>query len=66
MREAVIVAGTRTGVGKAVRGNTAAARSDDMMATVVSELMRQTAGKLSPEDIEDVIVAAPCPRAAKG
>ncbi|XWX02749.1 acetyl-CoA C-acyltransferase [Aggregatilineales bacterium SYSU G02658] len=66
MREAVIVAGTRTGVGKAVRGNTAAARSDDMMATVVSELMRQTAGKLSPEDIEDVIVGCAMPEGSQG
>ena len=41
MREAVIVAGTRTAVGKAVRGSTKTARSDEMMAAVVQELMRQ-------------------------
>lgn len=66
MREAVIVAGTRTGVGKAVRGNTATARSDDMMAVVVQELMRQTQGKLSGEDIEDVIVGCAMPEGSQG
>jgi acetyl-CoA acyltransferase len=66
MREAVIVAGTRTGVGKAVRGNTATARSDDMMAVVVQELMRQTEGKLSGEDIEDVIVGCAMPEGSQG
>ncbi|MFQ3648344.1 MAG: acetyl-CoA C-acyltransferase [Anaerolineae bacterium] len=66
MREAVIVAGTRTGVGKAVRGNTAAARSDDMMATVVKELMRQTEGKISPEEVEDVIVGCAMPEGSQG
>ena len=34
MRQAVIVAASRTAVGKAVRGNTKNARSDDMAATV--------------------------------
>jgi acetyl-CoA acyltransferase len=66
MREAVIVAGTRTGVGKAVRGNTATARSDDMMATVVQELMRQTDGKLSGEEIEDLIIGCAMPEGSQG
>ncbi len=66
MREAVIVAGTRTGVGKAVRGSTAAARSDEMMATVIQELMRQTEGKLAPEEVEDVIVGCAMPEGSQG
>jgi acetyl-CoA acyltransferase len=66
MREAVIVAGARTGVGKAVRGNTATARSDDMMAVVVQELMRKTEGKLSGEDVEDVIVGCAMPEGSQG
>ncbi len=66
MREAVIVAGTRTAVGKAVRGSTAAARSDEMMATVVRELMRQVEGKLAPEQIEDVIVGCAMPEGSQG
>ncbi|MGB1285779.1 MAG: hypothetical protein ACPG7F_04530, partial [Aggregatilineales bacterium] len=66
MREAVIVAGTRTGVGKAVRGNTKNARSDEMMATVIQELMRQTDGKVAPEAIEDVIVGCAMPEGSQG
>jgi acetyl-CoA acyltransferase len=65
-REAVIVAGTRTAVGKAVRGSTKSARSDDMMATVIQELMRQTEGKLDPAQIDDLIVGCAMPEGAQG
>ncbi|MBK9125444.1 MAG: acetyl-CoA C-acyltransferase [Chloroflexi bacterium] len=65
-REAVIVAGTRTAVGKAVRGSTKTARSDEMMATVIQELMRQTDGKLDPLEIDDVIVGCAMPEGAQG
>lgn len=66
MREAVIVAATRTAVGKAVRGSTATARSDDMAATVVKELMRQVEGKLAPEDVEDVVIGCAMPEGSQG
>ena len=66
MREAVIVAGTRTAVGKAVRGSTRTARSDEMMATVVQELMRQTDGKLDPAEIDDMIIGCAMPEGAQG
>jgi len=66
MREAVIVAGTRTAVGKAVRGSTANARSDDMAATVIAELLRQTEGKLSTEDIDDVVIGCAMPEGSQG
>jgi acetyl-CoA acyltransferase len=66
MREAVIVAATRTAVGKAVRGNTATARSDDMAATVIKELMRQTEGKLDPSQIDDVVVGCAMPEGSQG
>jgi len=66
MREAVIVAGTRTGVGKAVRGNTATARSDDMAAAVIRELLKQTQGKLDPAQIEDVIIGCAMPEGSQG
>ncbi|GIK30068.1 MAG: acetyl-CoA C-acyltransferase [Chloroflexi bacterium] len=65
-REAVIVAGTRTAVGKAVRGSTKTARSDEMMATVIQELMRQTNGRLDPLEIDDVIVGCAMPEGAQG
>ena len=39
MRQAVIVATSRTAVGKALRGNSKNARSDDMAAAVIADLM---------------------------
>lgn len=56
MREAVIVAVSRTAVGKSGKGITRNARSEDMMATVIQTLLRQTDGKLDPTEIDDVIV----------
>lgn len=56
MREAVIVAGSRTAVGKAVRGSTKNVRSEDMAATVIQDLLKQTEGKLDPKQIDDVII----------
>jgi acetyl-CoA acyltransferase len=66
MREAVIVAGTRTAVGKARRGVTSNARSDEMAATVVTELMRQVDGKLDPQEIDDVIIGCAMPEGSQG
>ncbi|RMG88539.1 MAG: acetyl-CoA C-acyltransferase [Chloroflexi bacterium] len=66
MREAVIVAATRTAVGKAVKGTTRNVRSDDMAATVIQELMRQTDGKLDPQQIDDVIIGCAMPEGAQG
>lgn len=66
MREAVIVAASRTAVGKAVRGLTKNARSDDMAATVVKELMNQTDGKLDPNEIDDVIIGCAMPEGSQG
>lgn len=66
MREAVIVAASRTAVGKALKGTTRNLRSDDMMAAVVEELMRQTDGKLDPTLIDDMIVGCAMPEAAQG
>ncbi len=66
MREAVIVAASRTAVGKAVRGLSKTARSDDMAATVIRELMQQTEGKLDPELIDDVIIGCAMPEGSQG
>jgi len=46
MREAVIVAASRTAVGKSKKGVTRSARSDEMAAVVIHDLLRQTEGKL--------------------
>jgi len=66
MREAVIVEGVRTAVGKAKRGTTRNARPDEMFATVIQELLQRTEGKLKPEDVEDVVVGCAMPEASQG
>lgn len=66
MREAVIVAASRTAVGKAVRGNTKNARSDDMAATIIKDLMDKTEGKLDPQLIDDVIMGCAMPEGSQG
>ncbi|GAB4521398.1 MAG: thiolase family protein [Anaerolineae bacterium] len=66
MREAVIVAGSRTAVGKARRGSTANARSDEMAATVIQDLLAKTEGKLDPKEIDDVIIGCAMPEGAQG
>ena len=59
-REAVIVAATRTAVGRSKKGTTRNWRSDEMAADVIRELMRQSE-PLSPEDIDDVIIGCAMP-----
>ena len=66
MRQAVIVAASRTAVGKAIRGNTKNARSDDMAATVIADLLAQTDGALDPRDVDDVIMGCAMPEGSQG
>lgn len=66
MREAVIVAGSRTAVGKAVRGSTKNVRSEDMAATVIKDLLKQTDGKLDPKEIDDVIIGCAMTEGSQG
>ena len=64
-REAVIVAASRTAVGKAKRGTTRHWRSDEMAAAVVMEVMRQAEG-LDPNEIDDVIIGCAMPEGSQG
>ena len=66
LQEAVIVATSRTAVGKAVRGSTRNARSDEMMATVIKDLLAKTEGKLDPATIDDLIVGCAMPEGSQG
>lgn len=66
MREAVIVAASRTAVGKALRGSTQNARSDEMAAAVIGDLMQKTAGRLAADEIDDVIMGCAMPEGAQG
>lgn len=64
-REAVIVAASRTAVGKSKKGTTRNWRSDEMAAAVVMEVMRQAEG-LDPKEIDDVIIGCAMPEGAQG
>ena len=66
MRQAVIVATSRTAVGKALRGSTKNARSDEMAAAVIADLLDKTEGKLDPADIDDVIMGCAMPEGSQG
>jgi len=66
MREAVIVGIARTAVGKARRGSTKNARSDEMAAVVIKDLMQKTDGRLEPADIDDVIIGCAMPEGSQG
>lgn len=64
-REAVIVAASRTAVGKAKRGSTRNWRSDEMAAAVIQDILRQAQG-LDPHDVDDVIIGCAMPEGAQG
>ena len=66
MREAVIVAGVRTAVGRSNKGTTRTARSEEMMAAVIHELMRRVEGAIAPADIDDVIIGCAFPESVQG
>ena len=66
MREAVIVATSRTAVGKALRGSARNARSDEMAATVIADLLDKTAGLLDPAAVDDVIMGCAMPEGSQG
>jgi acetyl-CoA acyltransferase len=65
MREAVIVAGVRTAVGKAPRGSLRTVRPDDMAAAVIEDLLRRVPA-LRPETIDDVIMGCATPEGESG
>ncbi|WP_397539791.1 acetyl-CoA C-acetyltransferase [Rummeliibacillus pycnus] len=63
MREAVIVAGARTPIGKAKKGSLATVRPDDLGALVVKETLRRS-GYEGP--IDDLILGCAMPEAEQG
>ena len=64
-REAVIVAGSRTAVGKSKRGTTRNWRSDDMTAASIVDVLKKAEG-LDPAEIDDVIIGCAMPEGAQG
>jgi len=63
MREAVIVAGARTPIGKAKKGSLATVRPDDFGAVVVKETLKR-AGYEGP--VDDLILGCAMPEAEQG
>lgn len=64
MREAVIVAGSRTPIGKAGRGSLASVRSDDLGALTIQETLKRAGGYDGP--IDDLIIGCAMPEAEQG
>lgn len=64
MREAVIVAGARTPVGKAGRGSLATVRPDDLGSLTIKETLKRANGYDGP--IDDLIIGCAMPEAEQG
>ncbi len=65
MKEAVIVSGVRTAVGKSGKGSLRNMRPEDLGGLVVSESVRRAVG-LSPDQVEDVIIGCAFPEGEQG
>jgi acetyl-CoA acyltransferase len=65
MREAVIVSGARTAVGRSHRGSLRTVRPDDMAAAVIKSVIKRAEG-LDPSVIDDVIIGCAMPEAEQG
>ncbi len=65
MREAVIVASSRTGLAKSYRGSFNQTRPDDLAAHCIKDVLRKTP-KLDPAEIEDVIMGCAQPHGPQG
>src|SRR5689334_19636805 len=65
MPDAVIVAATRTPIGKAPNGALRTVRPDEMAATIIAEAVRRASG-LDPAAIDDVILGCAMPEAEQG
>ena len=65
MKEAVIVAGARTAVGRAPKGTLRATRPDDMAAAAITEAVKRADG-LDPGEVEDVILGCAVPEGPQG
>ena len=65
MHDAVIVAATRTAVGKAPHGTLKTVRPDELAATVIADVLRRAPG-VAPSDVDDVIVGCAMPEGEQG
>src|ERR1700760_628094 len=65
MREAVIVASSRTGLAKSYRGSFNMTRPEDLAAHCVKDVLRKTP-QLDPVQIEDVMLGCAQPHGSQG
>src|SRR5580704_9300136 len=65
MREAVVVASSRTGLAKSFRGSFNMTRPDDLAAHCIQDVLRKTP-KLDPAEIEDVVLGCAQPHGMQG
>ncbi|MGH3087086.1 MAG: acetyl-CoA C-acyltransferase [Rubrobacteraceae bacterium] len=65
MKQAVIVSGARTAVGRAPRGSLRGSRPDDMGAAAIREALRRAEG-LESAEVEDVIMGCAIPEGTQG
>ncbi len=65
MPEAVIVAASRTPIGRAVKGSLAGVRPDDLAARIVRDVLAKVPA-LDPAEIEDVVVGCAQPAGEQG
>src|SRR5512138_1938888 len=65
MQDAVVVAATRTAVGKAPNGALKTVRPDDMAAAVIENALRLAPG-VAPGEVDDVIFGCAMPEAEQG
>ncbi len=65
MREAVIVSGVRTAVGRALKGSLKDTRPDDLAALVIKEAVARVPG-LDPAQVQDVLLGCAFPEGQQG
>jgi acetyl-CoA acyltransferase len=65
MREAVVVSGVRTPVGRAIKGTLKDTRPEDLSALVIKEAVNRADG-LKKNEIDDVILGCATPEGAQG
>jgi acetyl-CoA acyltransferase len=65
MKEAVLVSGVRTAVGRAPKGTLRATHPADMTAACIVEALER-AGGLDPSEVEDVIIGCAMPEGTQG
>src|SRR6202162_5565222 len=65
MREAVVVASSRTGLAKAFRGSFNMTRPEELAAHCIRDVLKKTP-KLGPNEIEDVVLGCGQPHGVQG